>query len=536
MQGVVVEASALQTSSPIRARRSLPTPLLRLRSDEQLVTLFRNGHDEAFRVIHDRYHQRLFAYTRQMLPRHMDAEDALQDVFVRVYSSLRRDHRGVTLRPWLYRAAHNRCIDELRRQPPPPDVMTLMRSPTQDPVAQAEQRDSLRRVLEDVSRLPPQQRSALLLRELGGAQYVDIGLALDVTVPAVKSLLVRARIALATSAEARDTACSTIREELALAYDSGARPTATAKAHMRDCPGCRDFRDELRGTSRQVAGLVPALGPLGLLANALGFGGAGSGAGAAGGTAVAVGGGGAFASVGALAAGHVATLIAVGVVATGGAIELQNTFVASSHASPSTSTPAVISNPSPSAPIAPPAKTAAPLAVSAPVFPQPLATNPTAATPVAVGPLAPAPVPATGSAAPPTVSRATPIPSPVRQPAITGIDAVSGVVTSAIGHPSITGTAAVSATKPAAANHGGGSGGSANGSSSSDPSGSTDGSDGTATSSGDASQSDGSQSGAPSSPQDTSSGSSAGSSQPAGSSSSTGSSTWGTTSVAAVSN
>jgi hypothetical protein len=83
-----VEASALQAPAAIpRARVSLAPPLLRLRSDEQLVALFRAGHDDAFRAIHDRYRQRLFAYTRQMLPARQDAEDALQDVFVRAYSA-----------------------------------------------------------------------------------------------------------------------------------------------------------------------------------------------------------------------------------------------------------------------------------------------------------------------------------------------------------------------------------------------------------------------------------------------------------------
>ena len=73
--------------------------MLRLRSDEQLVALFRAGHEEAFRAIHDRYRQRLFAYTRQMLAgSRQDAEDALQDVFVRAYAALRSDDRGLALR------------------------------------------------------------------------------------------------------------------------------------------------------------------------------------------------------------------------------------------------------------------------------------------------------------------------------------------------------------------------------------------------------------------------------------------------------
>ncbi|MGB8875768.1 MAG: sigma-70 family RNA polymerase sigma factor, partial [Solirubrobacteraceae bacterium] len=177
------------------------------------MALFRAGHDEAFRVIHDRYRQRLFAYTRQMLIHRQDAEDALQDIFVRAYSGLRASNRELALRAWLYRVAHNRCIDQLRRPaPPPPEVLELLRSPVHDPIAEADRRESLRRLIADVRRLPDQQRSALLMRELGGMSYTDMSDALGVTIPAVKSLLVRARLGLAQALEARDTACSEIRE------------------------------------------------------------------------------------------------------------------------------------------------------------------------------------------------------------------------------------------------------------------------------------------------------------------------------------
>ncbi len=294
------------------------------------MALFRAGHDDAFRVIHDRYRQRLFAYTRQMLTQRQDAEDALQDIFVRAYAGLRANHRELALRAWLYRVAHNRCIDELRRpSPPPPEVLELLRSPVHDPIAEADQREALRRLIADVRRLPEQQRSALLMRELGGMSYADMAGALGVTVPAVKSLLVRARLALAKALEARDTACSEIREELILSHDRGLRPNATARRHMRDCAGCRDFRQELRGVSRTFAAIVPTLGPLGVLANVLGIGGAGSGA--AGGALAAgagAGGGSAVVGIGAMSAGatHVATLLAAAVVTAGGAVELQHTI------------------------------------------------------------------------------------------------------------------------------------------------------------------------------------------------------------------
>lgn len=303
--------------------------MLRLRSDEQLVSLFRGGSDEAFRIIHDRYRRRLFAYTRQMLPgsRH-DAEDALQDIFVRAYCGLRANDRELALRAWLYRVAHNRCIDELRRPSPVPDAeaMDLMPSPVHDPVLEAEQRESISRLIVDIRGLPEQQRSALLMRELGGVTYADIAGALCVSVPAVRSLLVRARLGLAQALEARDTSCSEIREELILAHDRGVRPNGIARRHMRDCDGCREFRLEVRAVSRRFAALVPALGPIAALTKLLGFGGgaAASGSGAAAGGAGGAGGAAASAGVFATGASHVASVIAAAVITAGGAVEVQH--------------------------------------------------------------------------------------------------------------------------------------------------------------------------------------------------------------------
>lgn len=352
-----MEASTLQAPAGLaRHRIAIGIPLLRLRSDEQLVALFRAGHDEAFRVIHDRYQRRLLAYTRQMLPRGQDAEDALQDVFVRAYAGLRSSERELALRAWLFRVAHNRCVDELRRPAPPaPEVLHQLGRAAQDPAVELDRRESLRRLIADVRRLPDQQRSALLMREMGGMSYVELAGSLGTSVPAVKSLLVRARIALAQAAEARDTACSEIREDLVSAHDRGVRPTANAKRHMRDCTGCRSFRRELRAVNRQLAAIAP-IGPLALFVKLLGLsGGAGggataSGAGAGGATAGggvaavggAAGGGGAIAS-GAIVvgSGHVATLLAAAVATAGGAVAVA-TPPAQSHARPAAKVQSVV--------------------------------------------------------------------------------------------------------------------------------------------------------------------------------------------------
>ena len=236
-----MEASALHAPAGL-SRLPLATALLRLRSDEQLVALFRAGSDEAFGVLHDRYRQRLFAYVRQMLSHQsrQDAEDVLQDVFVRAFGALRGDSRTVNVRAWLYRVAHNRCIDHLRRpHPPAAEIYEMSRKPLLDPVDEAQRRDDLRRLVGDVGRLPDQQRSALLMREIDGLSYVELAGALDVTVPAVKSLLVRARVGLVEAQESRDADCGEIRRDLhgvLRPRRQGVRARAPAHARVRRLP------------------------------------------------------------------------------------------------------------------------------------------------------------------------------------------------------------------------------------------------------------------------------------------------------------
>ncbi|HEU4656950.1 MAG TPA: sigma-70 family RNA polymerase sigma factor [Capillimicrobium sp.] len=277
---------------------------MRLRSDEQLVALFRAGNEESFQVIFDRYRQRLFAYTRQMLSgSRQDAEDALQDVFLRAYAALRANDRPVSLRAWLYRVAHNRCIDQLRRPTPAQaDVFDMSRSPLRDPLQETERREDLRRLVEDVQRLPEAQRSALLMREIDGLSYQELADALDVTVPAIKSLLVRARIGLVEAIEARDADCAEIRSDLLSSFDRGVRASGRARRHLRDCSGCRDYKAQLRTVREGLGALSPSPGPLAALAKLFGVGGAGGSAVAGGGAVLSGGGGAAVVGSGAAAA------------------------------------------------------------------------------------------------------------------------------------------------------------------------------------------------------------------------------------------
>jgi sigma-70-like protein len=170
-----------------------------------------------------------------------------------------------------------------------------------------------------VRRLPEQQRSALLMRELEGLSYAELAEANAVSVPAVKSLLVRARLGLVQAAEARDTTCTEIRADLALAHGRGVRANGRSRRHLRDCNGCREYRQGLRRVQRSFGALAPA-GGAGLLAK-LGLGGSGSaaaGGGAAGGTGL-IGG-----SAATLTAGKVCAVVCSVALTAGGAVEVQH--------------------------------------------------------------------------------------------------------------------------------------------------------------------------------------------------------------------
>jgi len=310
--------------------------LLRLRSDDQLVAAFRQGQEAAFQVIHDRYRARLFAYTRQMLGGSpQDAEDALQDVFLRAYNAMRADARPITLRAWLYRVAHNRCIDQMRRPAPVPvEASEDAPSDAPEPMVAAQQREDLRRLVTDIRALPQQQRSALLMREMDGMTYTELGAALGVTVPAVKSLLVRARMGLAETGEARDADCQEICTDLASSHDRGVRSSGRARRHVRDCNGCRAYRVALKGTSTGIAALGPASpGLLAGLVQALGLGGAGSGALAAGAGGGAVATSSSTITIGATTA-KVAAVLGAAAVAAGGAAGIEERIAVSTAPAP----------------------------------------------------------------------------------------------------------------------------------------------------------------------------------------------------------
>ena len=275
----------------------LPAATLRLASDERLAEQVRAGSEQAFEVLFERHHQPVLAYSRRMLRSPEDAEDVVQQTFLAAYRELVDLQQPiVALRPWLYAIARHRCLWALRADRARPAEEGLEASADRL-VAEMTAREELHAILADVAGLPDDQRAAIVLSELGDVSHAEIARTLGCSREKVKALGFQARSSLAADRAARDTPCAEIREQLATQRGGALRRTVLRR-HVRECPGCRAFRDAVQGQRRKQYLLLPLASAAGLKRALLGaiFGSGGGVPGATAASAGALGGTGLFAA------------------------------------------------------------------------------------------------------------------------------------------------------------------------------------------------------------------------------------------------
>ncbi|MCO5969035.1 sigma-70 family RNA polymerase sigma factor [Actinoallomurus soli] len=183
------------------------------------------------------YRRELLAYCYRMLGSIHDAEDLVQEIYLRAWRAHETFEGRSSPRTWLYRIATNACLTALenrKRRPlpsglggpaedpegpmaPPPEVTWLQPFPdrmadtgAEDPAAIVAARSSLRLALiATLQYLPPRQRAVLILREVLALRATEVAELLGVSVPAVKSLLQRARAQLDQAAPYEDRTSET---------------------------------------------------------------------------------------------------------------------------------------------------------------------------------------------------------------------------------------------------------------------------------------------------------------------------------------
>lgn len=169
--------------------------------DKELVLAFKRGEDGSYQAIYERYVPRVSGICRRMLDHSHDAEEAQQETFMRVYTSLNKFNGRYQLGAWVSRIATNVCLDHIRSRGRKPadcasnemlvDLATdAEENGPEEEFLKGDERDRVREVL---AKLAPNHRAALALREFEGMSYSDIGIALNMTEAQVKALIHRAR-------------------------------------------------------------------------------------------------------------------------------------------------------------------------------------------------------------------------------------------------------------------------------------------------------------------------------------------------------
>jgi RNA polymerase sigma factor (sigma-70 family) len=288
----------------------------------------------AAREVDDLYRRHggeVYRYAFAVLGNHADAEDVTQTTFLNAYRSLEQGVRPRKPTNWLLTIASNAIKQRFRQEQSRPRYVELDHE-----VADASADDetpSVGELLTALSKIPPQQRQAIVLREFEGRSYTEIADILGITTSALETLLFRARRSLAEELEHHLT-CTEAQLAISRATDDrlGRKDRRRLREHIAECPDCAHFARVQQRHRRALRGLalVPIPLSLAMLKSLQGSGTAaaatlptaGGSAAMFGSSAVAAGSGGAAATTtgGGIFAGSVALKVAAVVAAAGVAV------------------------------------------------------------------------------------------------------------------------------------------------------------------------------------------------------------------------
>src|ERR687884_280117 len=211
--------------------------------------------DRAFERLYQRHVGDVYRYALVVLRNPDDAEDVTQTTFMNAYRAFSRGERPRAAQNWLIAIAHNVCRQRFRQSQRRPREVALEED-VADRLAddEAPSAEDIRRAL---GHLAFNQRAALVMRELEGRSYADIGEILELSPSAVETVLFRARRALREQLESSLT-CG--QAELAISRQLDGRlprrERAALRAHLRECSECATFARRQRAQRSALKSLA----------------------------------------------------------------------------------------------------------------------------------------------------------------------------------------------------------------------------------------------------------------------------------------
>ncbi len=221
--------------------------------DEGLVAAVRRGDDRAFEQLYGRYQRRIGAYVYGMVGDHGRSEDLVQEIFVAALRRMRATERPIAFKPWIYEIARNACIDQFRRTRRTEEVSFDAEeaagsfdsgriSPSDGPDDAVHAKQQLDDLCGAFGGLSDSHHEILVLRELEGLSYREIGERLGLSRPSVESTLFRARKRLTEEYEelVSGERCRRVSEMLgAGGQQLGTRDERRLAKHVAHCQPCR---------------------------------------------------------------------------------------------------------------------------------------------------------------------------------------------------------------------------------------------------------------------------------------------------------
>ena len=171
-------------------------------TDEEIAKRVQTGDIESFGVLVERYEEKLTRYARRFLFYAEEAEDIIQDVFMKAYANIRSFDATRKFSSWIYRIAHNECINAMKKRGkeaiPFFDPDTLFPHPVAKETAdEGIRREELKALMEgNLERLDPKYREPLILFYYEEMDYKEIAEILRIPVSTVGVRLNRARAAI----------------------------------------------------------------------------------------------------------------------------------------------------------------------------------------------------------------------------------------------------------------------------------------------------------------------------------------------------
>ena len=205
--------------------------------------------------LYRRHGGEIYRYALAVLGNHADAEDVTQTTFLNAYRALEQGVRPRKPTNWLLTIASNVVKERFRHDHARPRQVALDREVASTPAE--DDAPTVGELLTALSKIPPHQRQAIVLREFEGRSYKEIADILGITTAALETLLFRARRSLAEEL-AHQLSCTEAQQAVSRAADGrlGRKERRRLREHLTECPDCSQFAQVLGRHRRALRGLA----------------------------------------------------------------------------------------------------------------------------------------------------------------------------------------------------------------------------------------------------------------------------------------